>query len=198
MSACNNLGWSPFFENQLSSEDRKEYRFARVIEEQRGMFRVCLPKTDQELRAQVSGRFRHEAMSRIAFPVVGDWVGLSLPSDGTALIHRVLDRRSCLLRKSAGTTAEEQLLAANVDVVLIVNSLNQDLNLRRIERFLALCWSGGAKPVILLSKVDLCEDPELKASEVAKIAPHVDVHFLSAYAGFRFRGCKRCNSKSID
>ncbi|NHM29309.1 ribosome small subunit-dependent GTPase A [Bacillus sp. C11] len=150
----------------------------RVALEHKRMYRVW---TDAgELLCEVSGKFAFEAVSREDYPAVGDWVVIKQRETGKGTIHALLPRISKFSRKTAGKTTEEQIIAANVDTVLIVNSLNEDLNLRRIERYLLLTWESGANPVIVLSKADLCDDIKAKAASVEEIALGVPVIAVSA------------------
>lgn len=146
-----------------------EMILGRVALEHKRMYRVW---TEQgELLCEVSGRFSFNALNREDFPAVGDWVALKSRSDeGKGTILAIMPRKSKFSRKSAGNTAEEQIVATNVDTVFLVNSLNEDLNLRRIERYLLLAWESGANPVIVLSKADLCEDLDRKLAEVKAIS----------------------------
>jgi ribosome biogenesis GTPase / thiamine phosphate phosphatase len=135
------------------------------------------------LFAEVSGRLRHEtALGHTpGLPVVGDWVALQpWPGEDRATIRSVLPRRSQFARKSAGRGCEAQVIAANVDVVFLVSGLDGDLNPRRIERYLTLAWEGGARPVVVLNKADLCDDPQGAATRVAAVAPGVPIHVVSA------------------
>jgi ribosome biogenesis GTPase len=117
-------------------------------------------------------------------PTVGDWVCASVrPQESRATIHRLLERRTKISRKDSGSVTDEQVLAANIDTVFLVNSLNQDLNPRRIERYLALALESGARPVLLLTKADLCEAPAQAVSEIERMAPSVSVHVISAVDG---------------
>jgi ribosome biogenesis GTPase len=131
----------------------------------------------------VSGRFRHTAASRADYPSVGDWVALARPHGGRALIHAVLPRRSRFLRKVAGSETEAQVVAANIDVIFIVGGLDDDFNLRRIERYLVTAWEGGATPVVVLNKADLTAAVEERIAEVTTIAPGVPVHPVSCRSG---------------
>ena len=156
----------------------------RVSTEHRGAYQVITE--DCELRAQVSGKLRHSAESRNDFPTVGDWVGVEVASDfsarlnDVAVIRGVLPRKSLFTRKEAGNTYGEQLIAANLDTVFLVSSLNQDLNLRRLERYLVMAWDSGANPIILLTKADLCADVDPIIDSVNTIALGVPVHVVSA------------------
>ena len=176
------LGWNDFFERQWNSRANDGLKPARVVEEQKETYRVA--GESGELASEVTGRFRHEASDRSAFPAVGDWVAIDpRPAEGKALIHEVLPRRAKLSRKAAGERAVEQILVANVDIAFVVMSLNADFNLRRLERYLGAIWESGAQPVVLLSKADLCADRQRAADEIASTAPIVDVHVLSAVTG---------------
>jgi ribosome biogenesis GTPase len=148
------LGWCEFFEKQSRQRQSDELVRARVSEENRGLYKVLTE--NGESWAELRGKLRHEATSREMLPAVGDWVLVG--KHGTrATIHFVFERRSTFSRKSAGKKTEEQIVAANVDTVLLVSSLNREFNARRIERYLTLAWESGARPVLVLNKSDLCE-----------------------------------------
>ena len=155
---------------------------ARVIEEQRDGYR--LQTEDGVRRAQASGRMRHEAYSKEDLPAVGDWVVFTQPPGSEhGVIHGVLPRRTALVRKEAGLTTTGQVIAANVDYVLLLTSLNSDLEPRRIERYLAAIWESGATPALVLTKADLCLDVEAPVRALGDIALGVEVHAVSALAG---------------
>lgn len=176
------LGWHPFFDQQLTADERASRTPARVIWEGRGAYRVS--SGDDEWRAEPSGRLRHEAASRADLPTTGDWVLIAArPREGRAIIHRVLARRTVFSRKSAGRTSDPQIVAANVDTVLLVTSLNRDFNLRRLERYLALVWESGANPIVVLSKADLCDDPDAWRLEARSATAGVPVVITSAARG---------------
>jgi ribosome biogenesis GTPase len=177
------LGWSPFFENQLTSGDRSRYSVGRILEDRKNCY-VLLIDDGGEVLASAAGKLQYEAAGRGALPAVGDWVCASVrPEEGRATIHRLLERRTKISRKGAGSVTDEQVLAANIDTVFLVNSLNQDFNPRRIERYLALAWESGARPVVLLTKADLCEEPAEAAAAIERIAPFVPVHVVSTLEG---------------
>ena len=136
-------------------------------------------------RPAVSGSFRFEALAVVDFPVVGDWVAL----DEGGVIAAVLPRRSAFRRMAADGTRrgasldDEQVMAANVDVALLVAGLDHDFNLRRIERYLAVAWSSGVTPVIVLNKTDVADDVDDRLLAVAAIAPGVATVAVSATTG---------------
>ena len=119
-------------------------------------------------------------------PCVGDWVMARAPrgnaGEGTALIHFVIARRTKFSRKQAGEKTAEQVVAANIDTVFLVQSLNRDLNPRRLERYLTLLWESGAEPVVVLSKADLCADVESLMEAVERAAMGAAVHVTSAFS----------------
>jgi ribosome biogenesis GTPase / thiamine phosphate phosphatase len=173
------LGWDSFFEEGFSSYQNGSYIVGRVALEHKGMYRLFTEHGD--LLAEVTGKLRHFSSERQDFPAVGDWVVITArPEEQKAMVHAILPRKSKFSRKQAGQTTEEQIVAANVDTVFLVNALNTDFNLRRIERYLLLSWESGANPVIVLSKADLCDDINEKISEVESIAMGVPIYAISA------------------
>ena len=176
------LGWTPFFDAQFQPYQASGLAPARVMEEQRHSFRIATAP-DVLHQAELTGKLRRDASlgSRIR-PCTGDWVAAALPEHhgGLALIHHVLERRTCFSRQEAGTRTAEQVVAANVDTVFLVQSLNQNFNVRRIERYLALLWESGAEPVVVLSKADLCADPAPQIGEAERAARGVSVLTVSA------------------
>jgi len=152
---------------------------ARVSLEHTHIYRVLA--AGGERLARVAGRLRHAATGRADFPAVGDWVAIETPAGGgDARIRAVLPRVSRFSRRAAGDVTEEQVVAANIDVVFLVSGLDGDFNPRRIERYLVTAWESGAAPVILLNKADLVEDADAIVREVADLAKGVPVHAISA------------------
>jgi ribosome biogenesis GTPase / thiamine phosphate phosphatase len=172
------FGWGEFFESSFQPYAGSGYKAARVALEYKHLYRVYTE--EGELLADIAGKLRHEALSREALPAVGDWVAISTrPQEGKATIHAVLPRRSKFTRKVAGERTEEQIVGTNIDTVFLVTSLNQDLNPRRLERYLIVAWDSGANPMILLSKADLCESIEDRLAEIRELANGVPVHVVS-------------------
>lgn len=176
------LGWDANWAKQFGPFGEQGLVPARVTCEHREAYDVAgAPGT---LRAEISGRFRHAHPQHTDWPAVGDWVAMApRPEEGAATIHAVLARRSRFSRKAAGARTEEQVVAANVDVVFLVTSLDGDFNLRRIERYLTVAWDSGARPVIVLNKADLCADVDARIAEVENIAFGAPVAALSAATG---------------
>ncbi len=142
--------------------------------------------------AVVSGKFRFDALAPSDFPAVGDWVALEPLAAPTsaAVIATILPRRSAVRRsagdasrRGGGRLADEQVIVANVDIALLVAGLDGDLNLRRLERYLAIAWSSGTAPVIVLNKMDLADDLDARRLEVEAVAPGVPTVAISARTG---------------
>ncbi|MDD4074846.1 MAG: ribosome small subunit-dependent GTPase A, partial [Eubacteriales bacterium] len=153
---------------------------ARVIFQGRDLYRVAGEKG--ELMAAISGKLRFSAQSASDFPAVGDFVLMDRDTDqnGDAVIQRVLPRRSVFIRKAAGSACAEQVVAANIDTVFICMSLNNDFNLRRMERYLSIGWNSGATPVVVLTKADLCADVQARVREAESAAMGADVLVVTA------------------
>jgi len=156
---------------------------ARATEQHRDLYKVVC--AGGEISASVSGKFAHEAGDQTDFPAVGDWVMIDRSSEdsGSAVIHHVLRRKSMLARQSAGTVVSGQIIAANMDVVFICMSLNEDFNLRRMERYLTLVWDSMATPIIVLTKSDLCDDLQQKLDETATVSIGVEIIVCSSENG---------------
>ena len=176
------LGWDARWAGQMEPYLGRGWEPARVVCEHREAYVAAGASGD--LRAELSGRFRHEHPARAEWPAVGDWV-MAAPraEEGAATVHAVLPRRSRFSRTAAGDRTEEQVVAANVDVVFLVTSLDGDFNLRRIERYLTVAWDSGARPVVVLNKADLCADADARVAEVEAAAPGAPVAVLSAATG---------------
>ena len=178
------IGWRPTFANAFAAHAAAGRVPARVVSEERGQF--LLHDGDGMVAAAVSGRFRHETGGNaLAYPAVGDWVAVTTATDGgRATIHGLLPRGSAIVRRApADHGSGTQTIAANVDIVFIVTSLNAELNLRRVERYLAVAWESGATPVIVLSKADLDDDIGGHLVAVEAVAPGVEIIVASAVTG---------------
>lgn len=159
------LGWQPFFQQQLHLEEIGTVIPARIIEQHKSMIDVAIE----------SGILTLHLSNSMPSITVGDWILL----DENKLFLRVLDRQSCFKRKAAGDRFTEQLITANVDTAFIVCSLNQDFNLNRIERYLSLVYEAGVEPVIVLSKLDLCPDPESFKDQVQALNSSLCVELVN-------------------
>jgi ribosome biogenesis GTPase len=175
------FGWSETLQRTFAPHTALGHEPGRVVVQQRGLYTTL---TDHgELIAQLSGRLAHDP-GEGSHPAVGDWVALAArPGEGAATIHAVLPRRTAFVRKAAFTTQTPQVVAANVDAAFLVASMNADFNPRRLERYLATAWQSGARPVVVLTKLDLCEDPETFLDEAESVAIGATVVAVSALTG---------------
>lgn len=173
------LGWSSYFSDQIIS-DENSMQPARVIAIHKG---ECDVSDGSIIRpSKMTGRLRHQAKSKIDYPTVGDWVLVKSFNKGEfGSIHRVLNRSSALIRKSSGRSINKQLIAANIDVAFIVQSLGPMFNFNRLERYLVMVNESNIKPVIILTKTDLLnpEEVEQKRNEVTCRIPEVKIVMLS-------------------
>ena len=155
---------------------------ARVISQEKGLYKISNGKDVKP--ASVSGKYRFDAQTVSDFPAVGDYVLAEWPdTDDTAVIRSLFPRRSCFLRKAAGSAKQEQVVAANIDTVFLCMSFNQNFNLRRLERYLSCAFDSGARPVVVLTKADLCPDVEARLAEVRTAAPGTEILAVSSLAG---------------
>jgi ribosome biogenesis GTPase / thiamine phosphate phosphatase len=171
------VGWDDAWSAVFEQYDREGLTPGRVAVQHRGEYDVLT--ADGERRTRVTNRLRRESR-REELPVVGDWVAL----DSAGAIVAVLPRRTTISRRAAHEPASgvsrEQVLAANVDVVFVVQALGQELDPRLLERYLALAIESGARPVVLLTKADLEPEPEAVAADIGDEVP---VHTVSARTG---------------
>lgn len=173
------LGWTPRFAEAFAPHAADGLEPGRVSLEHTHIYRVLTPAGER--LARVSGRLRHGAAGRADFPAVGDWVALEpAPAGHDMRIRAVLPRATHFSRRAAGNPTEEQVVAANIDVVFLVSGLDNDFNPRRIERYLVTAWDSGASPIIVLNKADLVDDAAGYVREVQAIAADVPVLAVSA------------------
>ncbi|UCE66353.1 MAG: ribosome small subunit-dependent GTPase A [Candidatus Zixiibacteriota bacterium] len=181
------LGWNDFFKAHFESIDTRDVIPARIAVQQKDRYIILCEKG--EFQSEVSGKYRHKALSKADYPTVGDWVSITIKPDGDgAVIHSLLPRKSKFSRKAVlaggpkygdGKT-EEQVLSANIDTAFIVSGLDGEYNLRRLERYVAVAWDSGTSPVVLLNKSDLCDDVDAIVSEVESTVIGAPVHSVSA------------------
>jgi ribosome biogenesis GTPase / thiamine phosphate phosphatase len=172
------LGWSDFFARQFAEHGGAGLSPARVVAQEKLLY--LAHNGSAELRAELSGRCRHEAEQLDTFPAVGDWVAVKPHSDDAAITPAVLPRRTGISRKEAWTRIAEQVIAANVDTVFLVSGLDREFNPRRIERYVATVLRGGATPVVILNKTDLCSDTAPAVARLGPIAAGIAIHLVSA------------------
>ena len=180
-SSLTQLGWSARWEAAFDPHRAAGLVPARVAAEDRHYYTVFT--TDSELIAQVTGRLLHDSPPT-QLPKAGDWVAVALhEAEEKATIHAVLPRATQVSRKVAGRKADEQVLGANLDVVFIVQGLDDNFNLRRLERFLVMVHEGGAQPIILLNKTDLCPHTAQRLIEVKAAVGETPVLAVCALTG---------------
>jgi ribosome biogenesis GTPase len=175
-------GWNEDWSGRFTHHAEAGCLPGRVSVEHRGLYHYHGPYGEGV--ASVSGRLRHLAVGRADFPAVGDWVALRVSADaGSTVIEAVLERTNKLSRKSAGESGEEQVLAANLDVLFLVTSLNLDLNPSRLERFLAAAALPGCRSVLLLTKSDLCNSAAAAIADLRARLGDLPAHAISALTG---------------
>jgi ribosome biogenesis GTPase len=177
------LGWNEFFANSFHQVYSSEtFVPARVTLEHKHAYTLLV--SEGELAASCTGKLLHGAINRSDLPAVGDWVAIRIRrGELHADIHAVLQRKTKFSRGAVGEPGAEQIIAANIDTVFLVTALDQNYNLRRIERYLALAWESGAQPVVVLNKSDLHADPAAARNEVESVALGAPVVALSALEG---------------
>lgn len=184
------LGWNDYFKEQFNSYEGKEYVPARVIMQQKNSY--LLRSEYDTFDGRLSGRFVYKAKINKDFPAVGDWVAIKRIDERTAMIHELLERENCFSRKMpisggrkirngiiVGGSIEEQVVAANIDTAFIVSGLDDNFNIGRIERYLTLAYNSKVNPVIILNKMDLCENVSDYIERIHDIAKGVPIHCIS-------------------
>lgn len=173
----------------------KELFLGRISIQQKGIYNVFTE--EGEIKAQVSGKFKHAAISNIEFPVVGDWVLLDRNDDqnGNAIIQHTLNRKSIFKRKMSGNTSESQIVGTNIDIIFLCMALNNDFNLRRLERYIAAAYDSSANPIIVLTKSDLCFNIDEKLVEIESIAIGIDIIVTSSVLDEGIENIKKYISK---
>lgn len=173
-----NLGFSERF-----IQEAKLYEnlfLGRVVAQHKDLYEVATAAS--VINAEVSGKIMYSSRKSSDYPAVGDFVMLDrIEQDhGNAIIHHILTRKSIFLRKAAGTSNDDQIIATNIDTVFICMSLNSDFNLRRLERYLSIAWDSNALPVVVLTKLDLCDNLDIMLQEINKVALGVDLVVTSS------------------
>lgn len=178
-----NLGWNNFFQSQIDSNpDFKSLIPARVIIENKNRYAVI--NINGEYEAEISGKLMFSTDDISLFPKVGDWVMIDVYDDNKAIIHYVLDRQTSFSRKVSGSKICEQIIVTNIDYLFIVQSCNENFNLRRLERYLIMATSGRITPVVILSKADLTTETEYYERQILKIIPNIKVISTSTVTNY--------------
>jgi len=150
------LGYNEKFEAFRREQKLNDFETGRIIAEHKERYTV--KTTLGEYEAEITGNMRFSAVSREDFPAVGDWVALSTYDAGSAIIHKILPRFSIVKRQAVGQFGEIQIIATNIDYAFLVQAVDRDFNINRLERYLTICYSSKVSPIIILTKTDLINE----------------------------------------
>ena len=176
------LGFDCWFKNHFEQNNSNGFDAARITSVNKNNYLVS--NGISEIKGELTGKFLFDADSQQDFPTTGDWVYVQYFDDNTfAIIHDLLPRKSLLKRKTSGKKIDYQLIAANIDVAFIVQSLDENFNLRRLERYLVMIRESNIAPVVLLSKNDLLsiEETNNSIAEIHKLMPEIKVISFSNF-----------------
>lgn len=172
------FGYSDKIEKLRIQNNLTDFEVGRIISEHKERYIV---KTEKgELDAEITGNLRYTANTREDFPAVGDWVAISEYDDDKVLIHSIFPRKTIIERHAVGKQGEKQIIATNIDFAFIVQAVDRDFNINRIERYLTICNTSNVKPIIILNKIDLINDTVLtdlmsKVQERVKQVPVIAI-----------------------
>ena len=164
------LGYNEDLSRYRQEQNLQSFEIGRITSQHRERYIVLTEKG--ELEAEIIGNLRFSASDRSGFPAVGDWVAISVFNEDDAIIHAIYPRQNILERQAVGKFGEKQIIAANINYALIIQAIDRDFNLNRLERYLAISYASNIEPVIILSKIDLVDQDEL-AIMVDKIARRI-------------------------
>ena len=153
------LGYNADLENYRKNQNLDSFVVGRVISEHKE--RYIVKTAEKEYDAEIIGQLRFSAHNRLDFPAVGDWVTISYYDNDKVLIHSIFPRKTIIQRQAAGKQAEKQIIATNIDYALIVQAVDRDFNINRMERYLTICYNSNVVPIIILNKKDLIDDSKL-------------------------------------
>ncbi|MCF8405759.1 MAG: ribosome small subunit-dependent GTPase A [Bacteroidales bacterium] len=157
------LGYTEDLENYRREQNLLSFETGRIISEHKE--RYVVKTTEGEYDAEIIGNLRFTAQKRSDFPAVGDWVAISEFDENKVLIHAIFPRKTLIERQAVGKHGEKQIIASNIDFALIVQAVDRDFNINRIERYLTVCNAAKVKPILILSKIDLVSEAELSNHE---------------------------------
>jgi len=193
------LGWNEAFAEEFSAFSGKNWEPARLIRDNKITYGALLGD-GREVEVVMGGKVYHDAASDAELPAVGDWVALEIGDDNNEHVIRArLSRQTCFSRKMSGKRMEEQVIAANIQVVVVVTDAGQDFNLRRMERYFAIIGRSRAKAVVLVNKADLFSDEENRVAAEAIRAqnPAAEVHITSLKKKSTLKALKECLKPGI-
>lgn len=182
MQLLEKIGFNKFFQDQVDSRRIKDFKIARVITVNKNSFIVS--DGEKDIFAELTGKFLFNSDSPLDYPTVGDWAYIQLfDDDSFAVIHELFSRKSLLKRKTPGKKIEYQLIAANVDTALVMQSVDNNFNIRRLERYLVMVYESNIKPIVLLSKCDLIsiDETKIKEAEIHKVMQDIPIVAFSNY-----------------
>lgn len=178
-------GWNKVLQEEFDGISESDLTPARVSIRNKNNY--LLLTENGEVTGELSGKMLYEIEDGLVeggFPCVGDWVAVRLfPDEGKAIIQKLLSRQSKFSRKEAGIKTVEQVIAANIDTVFLMMSLNKDFNLRRLERYIVLANESNVNSVIVLSKADLCDEADKMKQDVLSVSKDIPVHIVSSLTG---------------
>jgi len=153
------FGYNDNLEKLRIEHELKDFEIGRVVSEHKERYIVKTEKA--ELEAEITGNLRFSAKSREGFPAVGDWVALTIYDSDFSIIHKILPRFSFISRQAVGQYGEIQIIAANIDYAFLVQAVDRDFNINRLERYLTICYSSKVSPIIVLTKTDLINEQKI-------------------------------------
>lgn len=174
MNILPQYGFEDFFRNQLKNTTKDEQP-ARVIAVYKDLYKLILE--NGEINCKLSSKYYSKISSNEDFPTVGDWVIVNKDN----YIINVMNRKTKISRKLSGKRKDEQILAANVDIIFIVTSLNKDFNINKLSKFIVTSYNSGATPIIVLSKLDICSNVEYYRTQIENISPGIKIICTSSY-----------------
>jgi ribosome biogenesis GTPase / thiamine phosphate phosphatase len=191
-------GWNKELKSNFEKQFNTDiYQPSRIVSSQKGIYKIVC--SEGKFNARVSGAFEYICTSKADFPVTGDWTAVKIESvnSGSCVIDGIFKRKNELYRNRPGDNTEKQVLASNLDFVCIICGLDKDFNINRIERYLTIVKACGIKPVIVLSKKDLCKNPDERREIVNRCDPDAPVYILSSYTESGIKEFKKLLKKGI-
>ncbi len=188
------FGYNHKIEKLRIQNNLLDFEIGRIISEHKERYIV---KTEKgEFDAEITGNLRYTANTRADFPAVGDWVAISKYDDDKVLIHSILPRKTIIARQAVGKQGEKQIIATNIDFALIIQAVDRDFNINRIERYLTLCNTSNVKPIVILNKIDLINDTIL-TDLMSKVQERVKQVPLIAISNTSKKGIERLKENIV-
>jgi ribosome biogenesis GTPase len=184
------LGYNLELQSYRKDQNLDSFGVGRVISEHKE--RYVVKTTEKEYDGEIVGNLRFSAHNRYDFPAVGDWVAISEYDDDKVLIHSVFPRKTIIERQAVGKQGEKQIIATNIDYAFIVQAVDRDFNINRIERYLTICNTSKVKPIIILNKIDLINETEL-TKLIAKVHERIKQIPVIAISNESQKGIEKVN-----